>query len=81
MTAPAVVVDVKVWVLIEALAARREELGMSQFELDKRAGLVAGYTWKLEAWHGRRGRALGLLTLPRLLEALGVALAVVPVDE
>ncbi|WP_162918208.1 hypothetical protein [Taklimakanibacter deserti] len=54
---------------------------MSQAELDKRAGLVAGYTSKVEAWHGSRGRALGLLTLPPLLEALGVAIAVVPVSS
>lgn len=63
------------------LKARRLELSLSQAKLDKCAGLRAGYVASIEAWRGKRGRGLGLLTLPRLLQTLGVALVLVPVDE
>jgi hypothetical protein len=63
--------------LVDALAERRRQLGLTQLDLDDRAGFQSGYTGKLEAWLGRSGRVAGTVTLPLWLEALGVVLVVV----
>lgn len=67
--------------LFDVLAARRRALGLSQADVDERAGFHPGYTAKVETWQGKRGRSLGLMTLPLLLETLGVALILVQLDE
>lgn len=68
--------------LIEALRARRKALGISQLELDDRAGLSDGYTAKLEAWRNRRiGKGLGPVSLPLILEALGIGIVFVDIPE
>lgn len=67
--------------LIDALRARRKALGLSQRELDDRAGLQEGYTSKLEAWRSHSGRGLGPASLPRILQALGIGIAVIEVEE
>lgn len=67
--------------LIEAFTARRKELGLSQADVDARAGFADGYCAKVEAWRGKSGRGLGLITLPLLLETLGVTLEVVPSEQ
>lgn len=59
--------------LVNALIARRHQLGWSQLELDERAGLQSGYTGKLEAWRGPQGKVAGVTSLPRWLQALGLA--------
>ena len=66
--------------LIEALAERRRDLGMSQVDVDERAGFCDRYMSKVEAWQGKHGRGLGVLTLPLLLETLGVRLQLVTVE-
>ena len=64
--------------LIETLVARRMELGMTQIDLAERAGLQEGYAGKIEAWkHKKSGRRLGRVSLPLVLEALGVSIVVV----
>jgi len=65
--------------LILAFRARREELGLSQLELDDLAGLQDGYTGKIEAGPVR-GRSFGEVSLPLILDALGVRLVLVPKD-
>ena len=66
--------------LIAAFIERRHELGFSQGEVDYLSGLQEGYTGKVESWeHRTSGRGLGILTLPRLMRALGVVLVVVPI--
>ena len=64
--------------LADVLARRRKALGMSQLELDERTGLQVGYVGKLEAWRTPKyGRKLGNVSLPLMLEALGLALLLV----
>ena len=64
--------------LIAALADRRRDLKVTQFELDQRAGLQDGYTGKIESWAGKSGRGIGPLVLPLLLQSLGVVLMIKP---
>lgn len=52
------------------LRARRIALGMSQLDLDERAGLQNGYTGKIEAGI----RNFGATSLPSMLGALGMVL-------
>lgn len=67
--------------LIDALVARRIELGLSQMVLDERTGLPSGYVGKLEAWlHKESGRGIGPVSLPLILEALGLAIVLVRTD-
>jgi hypothetical protein len=64
--------------LIEALKRRRISLKMVQLVLDERAGLPSGYTAKVECDPEKRNaRQIGTVTLPLVLEALGVSLALV----
>lgn len=67
--------------LIDALTARRYELGLTQADVDARAGFCDRYTSKIEGWRGKHGRGLGILTLPLLLQTLGVVLRLVPVEQ
>ena len=60
--------------LLAAAKARRKELGLSQLLVDEISGMQNGYTGKLEA--GMKG--LGKLTVPLLLGALKLELAVMP---
>ena len=67
--------------LIATLIARRQELGLSQIELDYVSGLQEGYSGKLESWrHPNSGRKLGKVSMRLLLEALGVVLIVMTKD-
>jgi len=67
--------------LVRAIRARRIALGMSQLAVDARAGLPDGYTAKIEAMltnpKAANARAIGRESLPLLLGALGLQLAVV----
>jgi hypothetical protein len=49
--------------LTQALAARRRQLGLRQLDLDEKAGLMSGYSGKIEAGI----RKLGDISLPNLL--------------
>jgi transcriptional regulator with XRE-family HTH domain len=66
--------------LISAFKVRREELGLSQFEVGMRCGFQDGYYNKIECWQDRSGRGLSPITLPRILRVLGLRLKVVPVE-
>jgi transcriptional regulator with XRE-family HTH domain len=67
--------------LAEVLTARRKSLGLTQLELDDRAGFQSGYTGKLEIGHMRGGRNAGVIALPLWLRALGVKLQVIAVED
>lgn len=68
--------------LVDALIQRRKSLGFSQLELDDRSGLQVGYTGKIECWKNRKhGRGLSIVSLPLVLEALGLGLIVVRVRK
>lgn len=58
--------------MVAALIEQRHAVGLSQLEVDERAGLPSGYTGKIEC--GRR--RLGALSLSLMLQALGLRLAV-----
>ena len=68
--------------LVKAIKERRAALGLSQLALDDLAGLQSGYTGKIEAMltnpGAKNARAIGRESLPLLLGALGIELAVVP---
>lgn len=68
--------------LVRAIRERRSALGLSQLALDDLAGLPSGYTGKIEAMltnpGAKNARAIGRESLPLLLGALGIELAVVP---
>jgi transcriptional regulator with XRE-family HTH domain len=67
--------------LVAALKARRQSLGLSQLAVDDMAGLSEGYVSKLEMSltnpRSPTARAIGRDSLPLLLGALGVKLALV----
>ncbi len=67
--------------LVIAIKERRVSLGISQNELDERAGLASGYVGKIEASltnpAARNARSLGRESMPLILQALGLELAVV----
>jgi hypothetical protein len=60
--------------LRRAIAARRRELGCTQLEMDKRAGLPSGYTGKVEG----RTRCFGPLSLELTLQTLKAELVLRP---
>ena len=68
--------------LTAALRSRRLALGLSQMEVDARTGLPEGYQGKLEASltnpEAKNARAIGRMSLPLVLGALGVEIVVVP---
>ena len=63
-----------------ALRDRRQSLGLPQLLVDEIGGLQSGYTGKIEAeaLNPGRGKGLGKLTIPLLLGALDVEIALVP---
>lgn len=63
--------------LTATLAARRRALGMTQLEVDARAGFPEQYTGKLEI--GTRG--VGRMSPPTWLETLGLDLLIVARDQ
>src|SRR5690348_10753754 len=65
--------------LIEALRARKHELDVSCLTLDHVAGLASGHSGKLLGQGLTKG--LGDVSLPLLLDALGLKLLLVPDDE
>ena len=62
--------------LLEAIRARRDELGVTHENLDSISGLASGYVSKLLCDPPMKG--LGATSLPALLGALGAALVMVP---
>jgi transcriptional regulator with XRE-family HTH domain len=58
--------------LMQTLAARRRQLGMTQLEVDDKAGFQDQYCGKLEIGT----RRVGPMSLPTLLQTLGVELLV-----
>jgi hypothetical protein len=62
--------------IISAIVRRREQLGLSQLEVDELAGLQAGYCGKCEKPSTSYGRIMGELSFPILLQTLGLTLIV-----
>jgi hypothetical protein len=67
--------------LVQALIARRKQLGWTQLELDDRAGFQDGYAAKLENWRGPQGRVAGSVTMPLWLQALGLGFVPVAMED
>lgn len=65
--------------LMNALKARRMDLGLSQLEVDDKAGLQDGYCGKLEAWDRDGGRRWGPVSLDLLLGAYDLGIALVEI--
>jgi hypothetical protein len=63
--------------LVPLMAERRYALGITSRDLDIAAGTADGHTSKIEAGTKR----LGHITIPALLGALGLRLAVVAVED
>jgi hypothetical protein len=63
--------------IVALLEQRRYALGINQFDLDAIAGLADGHTSKIACGT----KAIGRISLPSLLAALGLRLAVVEDDE
>ncbi len=64
--------------LADKLRKRRQQLGWTQMDLCDRTGLQDGYVGKLEAWRTpKTGRRLNYLSMPLMLEALGLGLQLV----
>jgi len=66
--------------LVRQIASRRKELGLTSLDVDDLAGLPDGYVSKLECYPARHHRTLGIVSLPVLMQTLGLRLAVVKVD-
>ncbi len=62
--------------IVQACVLRRHELGLSQTAVDEISGMQDGYTAKLEVGIKR----LGAMSLPTLLQTLGLELVVVRVQ-
>jgi hypothetical protein len=60
--------------LIGSIKAERIRQGLSCESMDDVAGLQSGYTTKLENWRSSSGRCLGNVSLPLVLQALGLKL-------
>ncbi|PSC03815.1 hypothetical protein SLNSH_17040 [Alsobacter soli] len=64
--------------LLGAMRERREALGLSQMDLDEATGWAMGYTGKLECDpRAQVAKVLGRQSLPLILAALGLRLAVI----
>lgn len=63
--------------LVEAMTARRNELGISCLEVDMRSGMHDGYTNKLENWRKPYGRGMGAEIFPLWLGGLRVGVVLV----
>lgn len=65
--------------LIAAMRKRRQELGLSQLDVDHMSGLATGYCAKIEASltnpSAKNARSIGRESLPLMLGALGLELA------
>ena len=61
--------------LLNLLDQRRQDLGISMAELDRRAGLSEGYSGHIFSPNSKQGRGLGTVSLPLIFGALGVKLA------
>lgn len=66
--------------LVAILRSERQRQGISQIELDAIAGLANGHVGKIECQLTApgKGKGLGKITMPLLLGALGLQLAVMP---
>jgi hypothetical protein len=63
--------------LVSAMASERRRLGFSQLAVDDRVGLTCGHTAKIEAGH----RGLGSISLPNMLDALGLVIVLMPAGD
>lgn len=63
--------------IVKLMAVRRNELGITGRQLDQIAGLADGHTSKIEC--GTKN--LGQISLPTLLETLGLKLAIIADDS
>jgi hypothetical protein len=66
--------------LIASLVRRREQLDLSQQDVDALAGLQSGYTGKCEKPSASYGRIMGDMSFRTLLQTLGVKLLMVDAD-
>jgi hypothetical protein len=64
----------------EAVRRRREELGLSQLEVDEIAGTQTGYCGKVEQPRKSYGRIMGDLAFQLIMTALGLKMVVVETD-
>ena len=67
--------------LIALIERRRCELGLTFLDMDERAGLATSHYSHLVGWDGKHGRNLGPATLPRVLGALGIGIAIVELEQ
>lgn len=68
--------------LVDIFRARRISLGPSQLALEDRASPASGYVGKIEGNSAKQNnRAMGRESLPLLLGALNLELAVVPKEK
>ncbi len=63
--------------LVSAMASERRRMGYSQLEFDDRVGLTGGHTAKIEAGY----RGLGSISLPNMLDALGLVIVLMPAGD
>lgn len=71
--------------LLKAMRGRRMQLGLSQTDVDQLAGLPGGYLAKCEAMLtnpiAKNARGMGRDSLPKIMGALGLRLAIVAEAE
>ncbi|QEL21725.1 hypothetical protein FQV39_03385 [Bosea sp. F3-2] len=71
--------------LVRAMRDRRMQLGLSQTDVDQLAGLPGGYLAKCEAMltnpNAKNARGMGRDSLPKIMGALGLRLAVIAESE
>lgn len=63
--------------LVAAIRLRKDALGLNNAEMDELCGFSAGYTSHLLATDRKHSRSIGVESLPRLLDALGLSIALV----
>ena len=62
---------------VAALRKRRQDLGLSLAALEAKAGLAEGHMTKIENFDKGYGRAVGPVTLPLVLGALGCSIILI----